>query len=399
MPKPTAVKYFSSTMTGAPQVHATAGTFLAMIQACLVDGFNSKSVDSAAVASNVVTLTLAAGHGFQYNQVIEVAGATPAGLNGQHRVTAAGATTVTYEVTGVSDGAATGTITAKVAGLGWIREFSAINKGVYKIDNTVYPLSVAYRLRIDDSTSSSGNNSANIIGYEAMSDVDTGTNRFPLTTQMSSGGWIGRTHDTSTTGRSWHLIGDGRRFYVQVNNYQTNEAAYVGPWCGFGEISSLKNSDPGGYMFCVAGNASTIAAQDQYGVNGLHSSNPTYMYLSRTYTGVGAAVQATIRGLFLNGASGGNPFTYPNGADNGLILTRPYVCTDSAGTPTQVRGWLPGMYHLPQFLSNRIVFDRATPYFDDNVPSFANKRVGFFTCPYNQNNWGVLAFDLTGGWD
>lgn len=396
MPKPTSVKYFSNTMLGAPTISATAGTLLGVLQACLVDGFNTQSVTSASVASNVVTLTFASPHGFLFNQVIEVAGATPAGINGQVRVTAVTVTTVSYEVTSVANGAATGTITAKVAPLGWVREFSGVNKAVYKIDNTAFPTSMPYRVRVDDSSSSTSNWSASIIGYETMVDVDTGgAARIPTTTQQSTGLWIPRTN-SSTSNRSWNIIGDGRRFYLQVNSVNTNEGAFAGPWNFIGEISSLKTSDPGGFALYIQSNAVGSTGSDWSGT-GVTSVNGTYFYLARGFTGIGSSVGATLAALRMSGLSGySSNLTFPNGADNGLIMVRPYVMTDSNA---QVRGWLPGLYHLPQSLTNRIAYDRTSPYFDDNVASFTNKRVGFFFSNADASgNSGVAAFDMTGDW-
>ena len=47
----TTVKHFDSTMTGAPTLANVAGNLLAVLDACLVDGFGLKTVDSLVVAS------------------------------------------------------------------------------------------------------------------------------------------------------------------------------------------------------------------------------------------------------------------------------------------------------------------------------------------------------------
>ncbi len=79
----TAVKYYDSTMSGAPSLSGTAGALVGVLDACLVDGFGSVTVDSLTVASNVATATISGGHQFAMigntGPVITIAGANPSG--------------------------------------------------------------------------------------------------------------------------------------------------------------------------------------------------------------------------------------------------------------------------------------------------------------------------------
>ena len=128
----TSVKYFTSAMAGAPQLNTTAGCLIAMLDACLIDGFGLKTADSVVVASNIATLTVAAGVGFADHAVVLIAGATPAGLNGEKRILSKTTTTITFDATGISDQTASGTITAKLAPAGWQKQFSATNLAAYR---------------------------------------------------------------------------------------------------------------------------------------------------------------------------------------------------------------------------------------------------------------------------
>ena len=52
MPMNTSVKFFSSTMLNAPKLSATKGSMIAVLDACLVDGWNLTTVDSMTMSNN-----------------------------------------------------------------------------------------------------------------------------------------------------------------------------------------------------------------------------------------------------------------------------------------------------------------------------------------------------------
>ena len=52
------VKWFTSDMRGAPVVSGTAGTLIAMLDACLVTGFGVVTATSVTVSGGVATATL-----------------------------------------------------------------------------------------------------------------------------------------------------------------------------------------------------------------------------------------------------------------------------------------------------------------------------------------------------
>ena len=101
------VVWYHSDEVGAPTLNNAAGSLNDVLYACLVTGFRSQTLTSINVASNVATATLA-GHGYTNDMMVDVAGATPAGLNGRKRITVTGPGTFTFPTTGVADGAATG---------------------------------------------------------------------------------------------------------------------------------------------------------------------------------------------------------------------------------------------------------------------------------------------------
>lgn len=398
MPMNTSVKFFSSTMLNAPKLSATNGSMISVLDACLVDGWNLTTVDSMSVSNNVVTANISAGHGFVQWQVIAVAGATPTGLNGEHRVTEVTTNTVKFEVTGVANGAATGTITLKVAPLGWLKAFSGTNKAAYRIDTAKYPQAPTHLAHFNDNYTYA----ARIKGYESMDSVDTGTNQFPTDGQMSQGLWLNKTETGDTAQyRSWFIVGDGRLFYFGINNY-TSSLNSTGPiWGAFGEYRATA-ADP--YAFVVSGSYTSEYSQVYSSQNSVFSTSgrDNLQYLARSYDGLSTSCQYAMR-TWPNeyGTSGYyGALAYPNGPNNGLYLCQADLM-ELYGSLFQHRGSYPGAYMIPNRTQGRIVPDRQTPVMDDSIAGFEGRIVGFYPVAGSSSTreWGIVAFDLTGPWE
>ena len=52
------VKYFNSGMTGAPQISNNWGDLVTMLDACLINGFALKAIDTLTFADGVATATI-----------------------------------------------------------------------------------------------------------------------------------------------------------------------------------------------------------------------------------------------------------------------------------------------------------------------------------------------------
>lgn len=389
----TDVKFFSSEMAGAPVVSGTKGSLLSMIDACLVTGFGLQAASTVTVASGIATVVLNAGN-FMLHSIVAVAGATPAGLNGEKRVLAVtGASSFTFDATGIADGVATGTITVKVAALGWLKAFSGTQTGVYKIDPALHPDTTGCLVRIADT----GTYNARISGYESMTDVDTGAGMFPSVGQQASGLWVFRssTAHPSVEARSWFVVGDSRFVYVGIHSYTSSVTSYGPCWFGFGEFKSKKSADP--FRFILTGNLGGDVSIDTSHTLSCAGSGSEYRYFARPYTGLGGSQAAgtyTWPSAYAGSGGGAAPFDYPNGPDYGLIL-----CTAQLFEGRHYRGDWPGMRFIPQNVMRKICPDLKTGYYDTEVPGFENKVVGFFPCAYSSAEWGVVAFDLTGPWE
>ena len=333
-------KSFSSDMTGAAVLSGTAGALIAVLDSVLVNGFGSVSVTGLAVASSVATASVAAGHSFKVGSVALVAGATPSGLNGEKRVLAVASNTFTFDATGVSDGSATGTITAKVAAAGWTKQYTGTNIAVYKMGGVE---GTGFVLRVDDTDTAV----ARVRGYEVMSDANTGTGPFPTTAQWADSGlWWSKSNVTGAA-RPWRIVADDRGFFYFCKQADTG-AEHQGNY--FGDILSLKSNDP--YACVLRANTASRISSASWLTDSLEAmdSSQTYdgLYVARAANTLGGSTKihqyaTTAVGLPLLHVTGTTGWLYPSPVDNGLMLT-PVVLYASTG----YRGYLPGISVSPQ---------------------------------------------------
>lgn len=389
----TTVKYFHSAMPGAPVLSGTAGALIAVLDACLVNGFGLKTADSVVVSGGIATATFSTGHSFEPDAIALAAGATPSGLNGEKRVLTTSTNTITFDATGIADGTATGTITFKVAPAGWAKPFSGTNLAAYRSNDVT---GARMFLRVDDT----GTTNARVIGYESMSDVNTGVRGFPLESQISGGGYWPKANSANTTARAWTVIADANVVYLHMNTAAGSTGLSGHVW-GFGDFDSYKSGDPfacflNAHSFDAASSTSPASESIEYWTNNPTVSMPA---VPRSFTGLGGSVRCATIGDFAmtsSGASGAlaNAATpvYPNGANNGLILSKKLII-ESAVT---LRGRYRGVLLCPQPAHASFNWRDKV----DGQGDLAGRKLLAVKCgsPASNSSQGVVFFDITGPW-
>jgi hypothetical protein len=365
-------------MGGAPRCSGTAGDLIALLDGCLINGFNLLAPSSVVVASGVATANFAAPHGFVPHQVIRVAGASPNELNGEARVVSVASNSLTFATT-AADGTASGSISIKAAPIGdWEKVFSGTNKAVYRSSDVTGNRAW---LRVDDSATTT----ARARFYESMTDVDTGEGPMPTVAQSANGAWWPRSDTAGTTARSWALVGDGKLFFLGVRPAAA-DSSYACSWWVAGEIVSYKTAD--GY------GAVLLEAMDYYGYNSrlayFDGSIGNGFYVQRTHTQLGSAVGCGIYGCRLGMSSGVNGLAYPSPVDNGLMVHRGILLVESGA----IRGELPGLLQIPQNVGTAL--PQATV--DAGFAGFDGRLVGVFRMATPGWGTGAIGFDLTGPW-
>ncbi len=392
-PVDTSVKHFTSEMAGAPILNGTAGAMIGILDACLVNGFDLKTLTSLVISGGVATATWTGTHGATRDGVILVAGSSIAALNGEQKVVSKTATTLTF-ATAAPDGAATGTITIKIAPAGWQKVFTGTDKAVYRSQDAQ---GTRMYFRVDDT----GATLARVVGYETMSDIDTGSGAFPTEAQQPGGGYWSKSQGANTTANRWFLVADTRFFYWHPMPFiYANPLSIHGITRGFGDPIALK---PGGdaYSSCLnhAFNADPLS---NTGTLDSSSSSQSTVAMPRGVTGLGSAVQ------FMSMPYTGNANTvsgmdvtlgaFPSSVDGSLRLSRRYVAAAQSEPP---RAELPGLWSVPQSkVWNAFKAGDTTT----GTGALAGRRLLVFSPAASpsggagENSTGASFVDITGPW-
>lgn len=381
----TTVKYFSSAMTGAPTCTGQAGSLIALLDACLVSGFGSVTLNSLVVADNVATATYSSGHGFStvasLGPVITIAGATPSGLNGEWRITVTSSTQFTFATSGISNQTATGTITAKRSPAWFSKVYSGTNLAAYQSNDIT---STQFFWRIDDTTAQYAGASA----YETMSDINTGTS-------FSTSKYVTKSNTSDTTQRTWYLVSDGATVYFFVQDTTTGyyEPHYFGDW-----IPMVVNS----YRCLHAGTTSTSSrANSANPLRYIGDNSSTYnnsisgrITIARSYTGVANGVSGCWMAPNSSNYVGRTISTsesYPSPVTNGLVCAPLYLhqgCPAVGGSI--LRGVLSGLYAPQHYLAGAYGATLVSGNID-----FLRISIGYANA---DSGAGMVAVDLTGPW-
>ena len=384
------VKYINNAMRGAPVLNGQAGTLIGVLDAFLITGFGTVTALSVTVAGGIATATVQAGNSFNKGCIVWVDGATPAVLNGEQRVLTASSTSITFATT-APDGPATGTITIKVAPVGqWEKKFSGTNKAVYRSTDAA---GSGFCLRVDDT----GTTTARVVGYETMSDVDTGVGPFPTAAQVAGGGYVHKSASANATSVKYTLFADSRMIYwcaspgTSISTSPDYESANVR---GFGDPIALA---PGGDAWAAIMSTDPLS----FGSQGALSGGPTLysaLAMARSFGGIGGSVLGYARPYTgaINIESGLDMSVFgsgPSGVDGSLRMSKMFVLQGSV-TTGHPRADLPGIWYLPynnarDFLSPGDVVQGV-----DGRDLYAVSTGGGLNSTYR----GIVLIDITGPW-
>jgi hypothetical protein len=340
------IHVFKSTDTGAPTLSGTAGDLVNLLDKLLVDGYNSKTI--TITQSGGVATASCVSHGFNANQTIVVSGANESEYNIVVRIASVpDADSFTFPVDSGAASPATGTITAKVAPLGWTTAYTASNKRAYrqKAGTNQFYLRV-----VDDGTGAASY--GRVRGFESMSDVDTGTGPFPTDVQMSGGLYAHKSSTANSTTRAWRCYSNGKLFHL-IALFDGSEWATV---LSFGDFTAVSPTDLFN-TYIQGSNSSTSTTYDGAGFSGgagfaTSTTGSGFHYIARSYTGTGSSIPAFLGSWFAGSAgnmNAGSSILYPAPIYGGLIMDNPVILEATANTG--FRGIVDGIWDSPHGLS------------------------------------------------
>ena len=116
------VKFYNESMQGAGQTgDSDAGAMIAILKACLVDGFGSLVPDSIVWDETelLAKATFSVGHSYDKDSVVACSGSVVTDYNGEHRIIKVTSTEIWFELDTVPVAPASGSLEIKIAPLGW----------------------------------------------------------------------------------------------------------------------------------------------------------------------------------------------------------------------------------------------------------------------------------------
>lgn len=329
------VKWLHSGMRGAPVMSGTPGAWIAVLDACLIDGFGAITPQKITVADGLATATVSAGDTFAQYAVIKVSDASAPALNGLARVLGSSNTSFAF-ATDAPAGEYTGAISVRYAPVGgWEKAFSGDLKAAYRSTD---PDASGLYLRVDDT----GTVGARVVGYEAMTDVDTGVMPFPTEAQRPGGAYAWKSEAANASARPWVLVADACSVAYWV---RSDSRSYAGCTArGFGDALPASPADAFAVYLCAAGSNEETQSGSGLSSGAIGGSATGVCALARDFATRTSAALGSTRPYCGTEAAGGADGTFPisPAAAAKIRLSRRYFL--EAG---QDRAIVPGLVHLP----------------------------------------------------
>ena len=439
------IKYFSSTHGNTPTLGNNWGNLTNLLDALLVNGFNPSTLTSLVKLGSTVTATTSGTHTYHVGAILILAGSLQPEYNIEVEVLSTTTTTFTFSDAGLSWSDVPGTITTKIAPLGFEAAFTdGAHKRAYRstVVASSKPILLVDAGAKGTNTAGTTYNStwakwANVGIVQDMTDINTVVgSQAPFdpaypTRNRDGGGladqygwakWYWATNDDSQSenenygppaagNRPWALVGDGRSFYLWLARGFGSSANAMASY-GFGECKSFKAADTKAVWLMADSLATsaittfasmTVGTYGSFGAagagtpRGYNSAGANGKWLLESFDGVTQGQGFTLLGMGGVTVSGGAGalLPTPNGPDYALWLHQPIYLREDTG---HMRGVMPGLAHIPH----------AAPYPDRyRIPASASNgnkdwlvvRSNYSTT-YTQNPSGAqVAMQISGEWE
>jgi len=300
-----------------------------------------------------------------------------------------GSGTFTFPTSGVADGAATGSITAKRSPLGWARVANSANKAIYARTDVA---ATAQVLCLDDTGAGDASATyARAVMAEAWTAADTFTGLAPTAAQ-GVGGLHVMKGAGSTTAKKWVIVGDSRFIYLFTEGSSYNFATYGGlTMYGFGDINSDRAGDA--YHSILSAYPGNVDGANGLGKSAaIGSGGSTDLYFSRLSNQIGTAVKAVVIGTTQGAPIGTSGPFYPSPVNNGATIQTPVlVAEDNSAFANPIRGVAPGLGH-PLCRNLHVLHLQVLP----NVTG--STRAWLAVGTISQGAQGAVVLDVTGPW-
>lgn len=362
-----------------PVLSGTAGALLGVLD-LLVNGGATQSITSITRSGSTATATKVA-HGFRDQVRVLHAGADQADYNIEATITVIDADHYSFTVANAPVTPATGALTAKMAGAGWSKPHSGTNRANYRPPAGIRPY---LRILDDGSDATNAAKVATMRGFVSMTDVDTGTDDYPTTAQLTTGLFIGKSSTADGTARKWNLQADTRRLVFCSAYHASLTDAFAN--YEFGDLVGASAADAYATMIAGANSStnavqSTVAGASGYGNIALTSVG-TSIYMPRNASGTGTAVLCAV--FSASGSHSGAAAMTAGPDASGNVWADAIPVFGGTSNNDAPRGHFPGI----KYLRNSLAYATYGAYY-----AFGNH----FTVRYGSSHGNAYLIDL-GDW-
>ncbi len=241
---------------------------------------------------------------------------------------------------------------------GWTREYTATNKRVYR--NNPVTATGSY-LRVDDTAAVGNARHAWLRAYSSMTDIDTGTDATPSSSELTAGAMWPKSDSLSSSSRPWMILANERWMYFHMSPDGSGTGAFLAhAYAPFfaGDLNTLRPGDS--FHFLLSGTGLTTWSGLRIETNGLYYGNfqitnpysaarTVRMHLLRKYdqltvsprAGISTPGDSTIAdGQHYGVGTGNSRRSGPDPISGGFSFYRIAVVEDS----DLKRGYLPNVY-------------------------------------------------------
>jgi hypothetical protein len=242
-------------------------------------------------------------------------------------------------------------------------------------------------LYVDDSDATY----ARVMGYESMSSIDDGTDRFPLESQVSGGQYFVKRADANPTPVKWRVFVNSTMFYlVTTAGAEWDNSTVRGGQLVFGEMNSFDPVDTyKTLMWCAADTGTGVYGALSHWVSSTGYPNKVIVRggASKATQSVYAFQAFYVAPDFSRTGMYGS-FAYP--IESGGMLVFPYPVWEYYSSLWNWRGVLPGCY-VPL---------HGLAAITDGTTQIDSRGRTLFSChlPGGNNVSSQVVFDLTGPW-
>lgn len=403
----TDIKWFSFDNTNAPQLTNTWGCLIDVLDACLVTGFGSQLVSNIIILDGVGTATFGSNHNFKQFQVIEFSGSTIPELNKEFKILGITSNKIEF-VVNLPDQTITGTISAKLASLGWTKAFTGTQKAVYQAKDKI---ANPYFLRVDNSRdpvyTTTYAKFAKVGVLESCSGIDDlSGNQAPYLASSPTKNWIGtgsgnsaisgwfkwyysalnnvspstysEAHTPDEGLRSWVLVGNEKSFYFMPSFLPTSKADYLKNTYGF----AVSKKDQRIKQTILAASIKDTSASST-----IYYSSALTNLASLSFAGIRNIKSELVNTKFVGhfgafGSSSGNNETLTLDISDGLLISQVFLKDQS--------GYFSGELDIIQFIFYDISSQPAISTYSQDDQAYLICQTVF----QPENNYGFKR----GGW-